>query len=132
MIWLCICQFDKYSLYDCVPEFRVTRLGEFSPVGLLFTFHNFFNFRSNTQSLATFSTVQVMHYFWQNTSWATFWANFFTNSSGHPVPDVFVPFRKRRLEKVKDHVTWDRCYDFLNIFAEKLSKKLAFLSQNKA
>jgi hypothetical protein len=26
----------------------------------------------------------------------------------------------------------DRCYDFLNIFAEKFSKKLAFLAQNKA
>jgi hypothetical protein len=26
----------------------------------------------------------------------------------------------------------DRCYDFLNIFAEKFSKKLAFLTQNKA
>jgi hypothetical protein len=27
---------------------------------------------------------------------------------------------------------WDRCYDFLNIFAEKFSEKLAFLTQNKA
>jgi hypothetical protein len=27
---------------------------------------------------------------------------------------------------------WDRCYDFLKIFAEKFSKKLAFLTQNKA
>jgi hypothetical protein len=27
---------------------------------------------------------------------------------------------------------WDRCYDFLNIFAEKFFKKLAFLTQNKA
>jgi hypothetical protein len=27
---------------------------------------------------------------------------------------------------------WDRCYDFLNIFAENFSKKLAFLTQNKA
>jgi hypothetical protein len=29
-------------------------------------------------------------------------------------------------------MTWDRCYDFLNIFVEKFSKKLAFLTQNKA
>jgi hypothetical protein len=29
-------------------------------------------------------------------------------------------------------VTRDRCYDFLNIFAEKFSEKLAFLTQNKA
>jgi hypothetical protein len=28
--------------------------------------------------------------------------------------------------------TWDRCYDFLNIFAEKFSKEVAFLIQNKA
>jgi hypothetical protein len=28
--------------------------------------------------------------------------------------------------------TWDRCYDYLNIFAEKFGKKLAFLAQNKA
>jgi hypothetical protein len=27
---------------------------------------------------------------------------------------------------------WDRCYDFLNIFAEKISEKMAFLTQNKA
>jgi hypothetical protein len=27
---------------------------------------------------------------------------------------------------------WDRCYDFLNIFAENSSKKLADLTQNKA
>jgi hypothetical protein len=26
----------------------------------------------------------------------------------------------------------DRCYDFLNIFGEKFSEKLAFLAQNKA
>jgi hypothetical protein len=29
-------------------------------------------------------------------------------------------------------ITWDRCYDFLNIFAEKFSEKIAFLTQNKA
>jgi hypothetical protein len=28
-------------------------------------------------------------------------------------------------------VTRDRCYDFLNIFAEKFSEKLVFLTQNK-
>jgi hypothetical protein len=27
---------------------------------------------------------------------------------------------------------WDRCYDFLNIFAEKFRKRLAFLTQKKA
>jgi hypothetical protein len=29
-------------------------------------------------------------------------------------------------------MTWSRCYDFLNIFAEKFSKKLAFFNQIKA
>jgi hypothetical protein len=29
-------------------------------------------------------------------------------------------------------MTGDRCYDFLNILAEKFSKKLAFFTQNKA
>jgi hypothetical protein len=29
-------------------------------------------------------------------------------------------------------VTWDQCYDFLNIFAKFFGKKLAFLTQNKA
>jgi hypothetical protein len=28
--------------------------------------------------------------------------------------------------------SWDQCYDFLNIFAEKFSKKLVLLAQNKA
>jgi hypothetical protein len=28
--------------------------------------------------------------------------------------------------------TRDRCYDFLNIFAEKFSEKMAFLARNKA
>jgi hypothetical protein len=28
-------------------------------------------------------------------------------------------------------VTRDRCHDFLNIFAEKFGKKLAFLTENK-
>jgi hypothetical protein len=28
--------------------------------------------------------------------------------------------------------TWGRCYDFLNIFAEKFSEKSAFLTQNRA
>jgi hypothetical protein len=30
-----------------------------------------------------------------------------------------------------DLLTWDRRYDFKNIFAEKFSKKLAFLTQNE-
>jgi hypothetical protein len=29
-------------------------------------------------------------------------------------------------------LSWDRCYDFLNIFAEKFSGKIGVLTQNKA
>jgi hypothetical protein len=35
-------------------------------------------------------------------------------------------------EYKRSQMTWDRCYDFLNIFAEKFSEKMAFLTQNKA
>jgi hypothetical protein len=38
--------------------------------------------------------------------------------------------RVRKLRRVCE--SRDRCYDFLNIFAEKFSKKLAFFTQNKA
>jgi hypothetical protein len=42
----------------------------------------------------------------------------------------------RKTQRVISHIcicfpSRDRCYDFLNIFAEKFSKKLAFLIQNK-
>jgi hypothetical protein len=33
---------------------------------------------------------------------------------------------------VSTELAWDRCYDFLNIFAETICEKLAFLTQNKA
>jgi hypothetical protein len=32
---------------------------------------------------------------------------------------------------VRARVTGDRCYDFLNIFAEKIRHKMAFLTRNK-
>jgi predicted secreted acid phosphatase len=35
-------------------------------------------------------------------------------------------------QKFAASVTRDRCYDFLNIFAEKFCEKMAFLAQNKA
>jgi hypothetical protein len=34
--------------------------------------------------------------------------------------------------QVRFGATRDRCYDFINIFAKKIAKKLAFLTQNKA
>jgi hypothetical protein len=33
--------------------------------------------------------------------------------------------------KLQTGVTRDRCYDFKNIFAEKIAKKLVFFTQNK-
>jgi hypothetical protein len=35
-------------------------------------------------------------------------------------------------ERSRIRLTRDRCYDFKNIFAEKIGKKLAFYAQNKA
>jgi hypothetical protein len=71
-------------------------LGEFSPLGQLLNFKNtkvaqFFG--------SAFSTEKVLYIFiLTKTGWATFWAIFFTNSSGHPAsgPHVrkadFLPF----------------------------------------
>jgi hypothetical protein len=80
-----------------------------------------------------FTTVKVMYKFGQKVVWATVWAIF---SQTHLVTLLRLsissvplrnPFRTNRPRN------WDRCYDFINIFAEKKSaKKLAFLAQNKA
>jgi hypothetical protein len=37
----------------------------------------------------------------------------------------------RRLVAVVSRI-WNRCYDYLNIFAEKFGEKMAFLTQNKS
>jgi hypothetical protein len=34
--------------------------------------------------------------------------------------------------KITDYFIWSQCYDFKNIFAEKIAKQLAFFTQNKA
>jgi hypothetical protein len=51
-------------------------------------------------------------------------------------------FRNSRARQLFNHTekhpgkkfvqAWDRCYEFLKIFAEKFSEKMAFLTQNKA
>jgi hypothetical protein len=38
----------------------------------------------------------------------------------------------RRAKLFRDSMTRDRCYDFLNIFAKKISEKLGFLTPKKA
>jgi hypothetical protein len=87
---------------------RVTRLGDFSPIGSLFSFERFLKMRKEGQSFGElFSSVKVMHYFWQKgffisskavrhrndflqlfrlpkMGWATLWVIFFTDSSGRP------------------------------------------------
>jgi hypothetical protein len=39
--------------------------------------------------------------------------------------------RKANKNRKNTFDTWDRCYDFLKIFAKKFSKKLAFLTKKK-
>jgi hypothetical protein len=56
---------------------RVTRLGEFSPFGRLFTLGRFLKVARVAQIVWEFlSTAQVMHTFLQEMGWATFWAIF--------------------------------------------------------
>jgi hypothetical protein len=55
-------------------KIRVTRFGEFSPVGRLFTMGIFVKITEITQIL--FSTVKVMYKFSQKMIWATFWPTF--------------------------------------------------------
>jgi hypothetical protein len=71
------------SKIDAFSVPRVTRLGEFWPFGRLFTFESFFvNYKSIKNVWAIFSTTQD---FLRHMGWATLWAIFFTNSSGHTV-----------------------------------------------
>jgi hypothetical protein len=42
------------------------------------------------------------------------------------------PSEKLGASFIDTSVARDRCYDFLNIFAEKFGEKMAFLTQNKA
>jgi hypothetical protein len=67
------------------------RLGEISPIRRLLTLGSFFeNHKSSPHFWSFFSVVNVVYQFWQNTGWATFWAIFPTNLSGHP--GIFSPY----------------------------------------
>jgi hypothetical protein len=56
---------------------RVTRLGEFSPNGLLVTFESFWLIIEVAHILEPLvSTVKVMHSFCPKMGWPTFWAIF--------------------------------------------------------
>jgi hypothetical protein len=43
-----------------------------------------------------------------------------------------VGMQELRKVGVKLLVTWDRCYDFLNIFAEKFSEKIAVFDSKQS
>jgi hypothetical protein len=59
---------------------RVTRLGEFSPFGQFFTIVNYVqNWRSIPNLGLLFSTVKVMHQFWQKSGLSTILGDFLQN-----------------------------------------------------
>jgi hypothetical protein len=56
---------------------RVTRLGEFSPIGLLFSLGSLLKITEVAQhSGLLFSSFQFIYKFWQKMAWATIWAIF--------------------------------------------------------
>jgi hypothetical protein len=66
-----------------------------------------------------------MRYIIQTQNWLSYiLGDFFKNSFGHPGSDE--PAGTFRFESLllTDVNTWDRCYDFKNIFAEKISEKI--------
>jgi hypothetical protein len=74
----------------------VTRLGEFSPIGRLFTFGSFWkNYRSSTTNWVTFFKGNICMYrvTYTKIDWTTFWA-IFTDASGHPVSQSHLNFEK--------------------------------------
>jgi hypothetical protein len=64
---------------------RVTRWGEFSTIGRLFTLGAAFyeNYRSSPKIWLLFPRIRLCINF-DKISWATFWAIFLTRKSGHP------------------------------------------------
>jgi hypothetical protein len=55
----------------------VTRLGEFSPIGRLFSFNSFLKITKVANIFwPLFPTVKVYNKFWQKMDWAKFWAIF--------------------------------------------------------
>jgi hypothetical protein len=75
---------------------RVTREGEFSPTGQLFTSYvQLFENLSNANFWYFFPTEKVMHCFLQNIAWDTFWAIF---SQTHLVT-LLEPLARSHIEK---------------------------------
>jgi hypothetical protein len=50
----------------------------------LFTIGSYFKLDKWPHFGQLYSTIKFMHKSWQEMGWATFWAIFFPNSSGHP------------------------------------------------
>jgi hypothetical protein len=63
---------------------RATRLCKFFLLGCWLLWANFYESQRSQKVWATVSTIKTMNNFLQIMGWATFWAIFFTNSSGHP------------------------------------------------
>jgi hypothetical protein len=56
---------------------RVTRLGEFLPIGWLFTLGGFLKITEVAQMhVLVVPNLSVTYLFWQKMGWATFWATF--------------------------------------------------------
>jgi hypothetical protein len=70
---------------------KVTGFADFSVHWVFAYFGHFFENYKSMLSWASFSTqcTSYVHTysFWQNMRWATFWASYFTNSSGHPAKE---------------------------------------------
>jgi hypothetical protein len=67
----------------CVA-FRVTKLDEFSPFGRLFSLGSFFKLLQKPELEWYFFRSLSCALILTKNVWATFWATFLENSSGHP------------------------------------------------
>jgi hypothetical protein len=67
---------DPWSFGPCNREIRMTKLGEFSPIGRVFLLGSFLITDVAHIFELLLSTVKVMHSFGPKTGWATFWAIF--------------------------------------------------------
>jgi hypothetical protein len=69
---------DALNAFHAQPVARVTRLGEFSPIGQLFTLDSFFNYKSSPKRGKIYAFILTKNRL------DSILGDFFTNSSGHP------------------------------------------------
>jgi hypothetical protein len=77
-IVLCVWMYIHTYIHMYLAARRVTRLGEFWPIGCFFLLGSIIeNYRNSPNfRLLCISAVKVTHQFWRKTGWATFWAAF--------------------------------------------------------